>query len=52
VWLSVLAATFIRASRARALRRELGMVLAPLTPQQAAALAPVNEGEEPEPKED
>jgi hypothetical protein len=40
VFLAVLAATFIRGSRARALRRELGIVLAPLTPQQAAALAP------------
>jgi hypothetical protein len=45
VFLGVLAATFIRASRARALRRELGIVLAPLTPQQAAALAPENEAE-------
>jgi hypothetical protein len=45
VFLGVLASTFIRASRARALRRELGIVLAPLTPQQAAALAPDNEGE-------
>lgn len=34
----VLAATFIRSSRARKLRRELGIVLAPLTPQQRAAL--------------
>ena len=52
VFLSVLAMTFIRGSRARALRRELGIVLAPLTPQQAAALAPENEGEGQEPKED
>jgi hypothetical protein len=39
LFLGVLAATFIRASRARKLRRELGIVLAPLTPQQQAALA-------------
>lgn len=36
----VLVATFIRSSRSRALRRELGIVLTPLTPQQAAAIAP------------
>ena len=53
VFLTVLALTFIRASRARALRRELGIVLAPLTPQQAAALAPDNEGQrEATPKDD
>jgi hypothetical protein len=40
-----LVSTFIRSSRARALRRELGIVLAPLTPQQAAALAPETEDE-------
>jgi hypothetical protein len=45
LFLGVLAATFIRASRARALRRELGIVLSPLTPQQAATLAPEEEGE-------
>lgn len=45
VFLGVVAATLIRASRARALRRELGIVLAPLTPQQAAALAPETETE-------
>ena len=45
VFLAVIAATFIRGSRARARRRELGIVLAPLTPQQAAAFAPDNEGE-------
>jgi hypothetical protein len=44
-WLGVVAATFIRGGRARALRRELGIVLAPLSPAQAAALAPENEGE-------
>jgi hypothetical protein len=44
LFLGVLAATFIRASRARALRRELGIVLAPLSPAQAAAaVAPENE---------
>ena len=45
LFLGVLAATFIRASRARALRRELGIVLTPLSPQQAAALAPESEAE-------
>ncbi len=45
LFLGVLAATFIRSSRARALRRELGIVLAPLTPAQAAAIAPETEGE-------
>ncbi len=45
LFLGVLAATFIRSSRARALRRELGIVLAPLTPAQAAAIAPEKEGE-------
>jgi hypothetical protein len=44
-FLSALAATFIRGSRARALRRELGIVLAPLSPAQAAALAPESESE-------
>jgi hypothetical protein len=40
LFLGVLVATFIRSSRARKLRRELGIVLAPLTPaQQQAALA-------------
>jgi hypothetical protein len=47
LFLVVIATTFIRGSRARALRRELGIVLAPLTPQQAAALAPENESESP-----
>lgn len=39
LFLGVLAATFIRSSRARTLRRELGIVLTPLSPQQAAAVA-------------
>jgi hypothetical protein len=53
LFLAVLALTFIRGSRARALRRELGIVLSPLTPQQAAALAPENEAEtETTPKDD
>ncbi len=39
LFLGVLATTFIRASRARRLRRELGIALAPLTPQQAAFVA-------------
>jgi hypothetical protein len=45
LFLGTLAATFIRGSRARSLRRELGIVLSPLTPKQAAALAPEKEGE-------
>ena len=45
VWLGVVATTFVRGGRARALRRELGIVLAPLTPAQAAALTPENESE-------
>lgn len=45
VFLGVLASTFIRSSRARARRRELGIVLSPLTPAQAAAIAPENENE-------
>jgi len=52
IFLAVLAATFVRGSRARALRRELGIVLSPLTPQQAAALAPDNEGEAPAKRDD
>jgi hypothetical protein len=40
LFLGVLAATFFRSSRARTLRRELGIVLTPLTAQQAAAVAP------------
>lgn len=45
LFLGVLVSTFFRASRARALRRELGIVLTPLSPQQAAALAPESEDE-------
>lgn len=53
VWLAVLASTFIRGGRARALRRELGIVLAPLTPAQTAALAPESEsGSEARAKDD
>jgi hypothetical protein len=51
-WLGVLAATFIRAGRARALRRELGIVLSPMSPAQAAAMAPENESETAAPKDD
>jgi hypothetical protein len=40
LFVGVLIATFVRSSRARALRRELGIVLTPLSPQQAAAVAP------------
>lgn len=46
IWLGVLASTFIRGSRARARRRELGIVLVPLTPAQTAALAPESESED------
>lgn len=52
VFLAVLGLTFVRASRARALRRELGIVLAPLTPQQAAAMAPETEAEREAPPKD
>ncbi len=45
LFFGVLASTFIRASRARARRRELGIVLTPLTAAQAAAIAPENESE-------
>ncbi len=37
--IAILIATFLRANRARELRRQLGIVLTPLTPQQRAALA-------------
>jgi hypothetical protein len=43
LFLGVVAATFIRGSRARELRRRLGIVLQPLTPKEAAALAPEDE---------
>jgi hypothetical protein len=46
VWIVVLVATFRRGSKARALRRELGIVLTPLTPAQTAALAPEVESED------
>lgn len=39
LFLGVIAMTFIRSSRSRKLRRELGIVLQPMTPQQAAALS-------------
>ncbi len=41
----VVAATIIRGGRSRELRRQLGIVLQPLSQKQAAALAPENEGE-------
>jgi hypothetical protein len=44
LFLGAVVSTFFRASRARKLRRELGIVLQPLTPQQAAALAPDEDG--------
>ena len=44
LFLSVVAITFVRASRARNLRRELGIVLSPMTPQQAAAAAEDDDG--------
>lgn len=40
LFLGVVVSTFFRASRARELRRQLGIVLSPLSAQQAAALAP------------
>lgn len=43
VFLGVVATTFVRASRARALRRELGIVLTPMSPQQARAHADEDE---------
>ena len=43
VVLGSLVSPFVRGGRARALRRELGIVLAPLSPQQAAAVAPEDE---------
>jgi hypothetical protein len=43
LWLGAVATTFIRGARTRKLRRELGIVLTPLTPAQAAALAPESE---------
>ena len=46
LWLCGVAATFIRGARTRKLRRELGIVLTPLTPAQAAALAPETENED------
>lgn len=45
LFLGIVTSTFFRAARARARRRELGIVLAPLTPAQAAALAPETEEE-------
>jgi hypothetical protein len=39
LFVAVLVATFVRSSRARKLRRELGIVLSPMTPQQAAVVA-------------
>lgn len=39
LFLGAVVSTFFRAGRARKLRRELGIVLQPLTPQQAAAVA-------------
>ncbi len=44
-FVGVLIATFIRSARARARRRELGIVLSPLTPTQIAAVAPENESD-------
>lgn len=45
LFLGIIAATFIRGGRARELRRQLGIVLSPISPKQAAAMAPENEGE-------
>lgn len=43
LFLGTVAATFIRGSRARELRRQLGIVLQPLSAKEAAALAPEEE---------
>lgn len=40
LFVGIVGLTFFRAGRARELRRQLGIVLQPLTPKQAAALAP------------
>lgn len=45
LFLGVVTSTFFRGSRARARRRELGIVLTPLTPQQQAVLSPETEEE-------
>jgi len=45
LFLGTVAATFIRGGRARELRRQLGIVLSPVSPKQAAAMAPEDEGE-------
>jgi hypothetical protein len=45
LFLGLVVSTFFRAARARELRRQLGIVLAPLTPQQQKALAPDHDGE-------
>ncbi|HVY26814.1 MAG TPA: hypothetical protein VHB79_09690 [Polyangiaceae bacterium] len=52
LFLGVVTSTFFRGSRARARRRELGIVLAPLSPQQQAALAPETEEERKSTSED
>jgi hypothetical protein len=52
LFLGVVASTFIRAGRARQLRQELGIVLQPLTPKQAAALAPEQDEREAASKND
>jgi hypothetical protein len=41
---AILVSTFLRAARARALRRELGIVLSPMTPQQIAATSDKDDG--------
>jgi hypothetical protein len=46
LWLGLVAVTFVRAGRARALRRELNIVLSPMTPQQQAATSNTDEGED------
>jgi len=45
LWLGLVAATFIRAGRARALRRELGIVLSPMTPRQQDATTSADDDE-------
>jgi hypothetical protein len=52
LFLGVVTSTFFRGNRARARRRELGIVLTPLTPQQQAALAPETDDDRKPPSED
>jgi hypothetical protein len=44
LFFAAVVSTFLRSSRARALRRELGIVLSPITPKQAAAMSDKDDG--------